>query len=109
MSFLSRRLARSQPLRLDRYACVRRQASDSPEYNEPSGYLFGEKPLPKGQKRIKEDWENLWVVGMTAFFGLGTLIAIYKPKTGVQDWALVEAQKSLEERGVNLDYPKSGK
>ncbi|CAG8773617.1 25461_t:CDS:2 [Gigaspora margarita] len=76
-----------------------------PEWNEPSGHLFGEKPLPPGQKRVKEDWENVWVYGMGGCFLLTTLIALYKPNTSIQSWALIEAQKKLDERGISLEYP----
>jgi hypothetical protein len=40
---------------------LRRASGHEPQYNEPGGYLFGEKPLPPGQKRVKEDWENIWI------------------------------------------------
>jgi hypothetical protein len=39
------------------------------------------QPLPPGQKRVKEDWENIWIYGMGGSFLLGTIIAIYKPDT----------------------------
>ncbi|CAG8718042.1 2666_t:CDS:2, partial [Acaulospora morrowiae] len=78
-----------------------------PEWNEPSGYLFGEKPLPPGQKRVKEDWENIWYFGMGGCLLLGIVIAIYKPDTSIQSWALKEAEKRLKERNVSLDYPKT--
>ncbi|CAG8747746.1 12936_t:CDS:2, partial [Rhizophagus irregularis] len=57
---------------------LRRASGHEPQYNEPGGYLFGERPLPPGQKRVKEDWENIWIY---------------------------EAKKRLEERGENLTYP----
>ncbi|KIK32021.1 hypothetical protein CY34DRAFT_19356 [Suillus luteus UH-Slu-Lm8-n1] len=30
-----------------------------PQFNQPSGWLFGEKPPAPGQKRVKEEWENI--------------------------------------------------
>ncbi|CAH1756771.1 6162_t:CDS:2 [Entrophospora sp. SA101] len=80
-----------------------------PEFNEPSGYLFGEKPPPPGQKRVKEDWENYWYYGMGGSLLLGTIIYFYKPDTSVNTWATKEAEKRLQERNVVLDYPKTEK
>ncbi|RIA98722.1 hypothetical protein C1645_685483 [Glomus cerebriforme] len=101
---------------------LRRASGHEPQYNEPGGYLFGEKPLPLGQKRVKEDWENIWVYGMGGSLLLGAIIAIYKPDTRqetleyffdlndfVQSWASREAKKRLEERGENLAYPMTEK
>ncbi|CAB4384874.1 unnamed protein product [Rhizophagus irregularis] len=84
---------------------LRRASGHEPQYNEPGGYLFGERPLPPGQKRVKEDWENIWIYGMGGSLLLGTIIAIYKPDTSIQSWATREAKKRLEERGENLTYP----
>ena len=70
----------------------------APHYNEPSGYLFGEKvktdvsvlssssndvsqPPAPGQKRVKEDWENIWYIGMYGSIGLASLLLYYKPDT----------------------------
>jgi len=72
----------------------------APQFNEPSGYLFGEKvrsdeifcwknqfnlpyfkPLPPGQKRIKEDWENIWYWGMFGSMAFAAVILYYKPDT----------------------------
>ncbi|CAG8495047.1 13172_t:CDS:2 [Funneliformis caledonium] len=60
---------------------LRRASSHDPQYNEPGGYLFGEKPLPAGQKRVKDYWENIWIYGMGGSLLMGTIIAIYKPDT----------------------------
>ena len=87
--------------RIARRAQGRRFASHgAPQYNEPSGWLFGEKvssisadvgdigdrcsssqPPPPGQKRQKEDWENVWVVGMFGTMALATVLLYYKPDT----------------------------
>lgn len=53
-------------------------AVDGPQ--PPNGFLFGEKPLLPGEKRVKEEWENVYVWGMTIAFVLGTVGYIYQPK-----------------------------
>ncbi|CAG8434264.1 1767_t:CDS:2 [Ambispora gerdemannii] len=70
-----------------------------PEWNEPSGYLFGEKPLPPGQKRVKEEWENIWVYGFGGSFVIGAILKYYAPDTSLRTWATEEAKKRLEARG----------
>ncbi|CAD6590857.1 MAG: hypothetical protein TREMPRED_005904 [Tremellales sp. Tagirdzhanova-0007] len=87
----------------------RRWAShESPAYNQPSGYLFGEKPLPKGQKRKWEDWELIYYVGMFGTLACATVVYIYKPDTSIQTWALEEAKKRMEARGDLPQYKPSG-
>ncbi|GJE87584.1 ESSS subunit of NADH:ubiquinone oxidoreductase [Phanerochaete sordida] len=85
----------------------RRYASHGhgPQYNEPSGFLFGEKPLPPGQKRKKEDWENMWYAGMYGTFALAAVLLYYKPDTSVQAWAIQEAKARMEARGEKTEYP----
>ena len=39
------------------------------------------KPLPAGQKRKKESWENVWYVGMYGTMGLAAVLLYYKPDT----------------------------
>ncbi|EPT03947.1 hypothetical protein FOMPIDRAFT_1028280 [Fomitopsis schrenkii] len=87
-------------------AC-RRYAShgSGPHYNEPSGYLFGEKPLPPGEKRKKEGWENIWYVGMYGSMLLAGVLLYYKPDTSLSTWAYNEAKRRMEERGEKTDYP----
>ncbi|KAI0067725.1 hypothetical protein BV25DRAFT_1876391 [Artomyces pyxidatus] len=82
----------------------RRSASHGTHYNEPSGYLFSEKPLPPGQKRVKEDWENLWYIGMFGGMGLAAVLLYYKPDTSIQTWALKEAKARMEARGEKVEY-----
>jgi len=79
----------------------------APQYNEPSGWLFGEKPPPPGQKRQKEDWENIWVIGMFGTMGLATVLLYYKPDTSIQTWALKEAKERMEARGEKYEYKPS--
>ncbi|GJJ08772.1 hypothetical protein Clacol_002991 [Clathrus columnatus] len=67
---------RTLPISQTRYA-----SHGTPHYNEPSGYLFGEKPLPQGQKRKREDWELLWYYGMFGSMALAAVGLYYKPDT----------------------------
>ncbi|THH30072.1 hypothetical protein EUX98_g4108 [Antrodiella citrinella] len=85
----------------------RRHASHGhgPQYNEPSGYLFSEKPLPAGQKRVKEPWERIWYWGVYGSLGIGAVLLYYKPDTSIQTWALKEAKARMEARGEKTDYP----
>jgi len=39
------------------------------------------QPPAPGQKRIKEDWENIWYIGMFGSIGLASLLLYYKPDT----------------------------
>ncbi|KAI0800908.1 ESSS subunit of NADH:ubiquinone oxidoreductase [Fomes fomentarius] len=93
---------------LQRRACsarslpsCRRYASHGhgPHYNEPTGYLFAEKPLPPGQKRKRESWEFAWYVGMYGTMGVAAVLLYYKPDTSIQSWALKEAKARMEARG----------
>ncbi|KAI8367953.1 ESSS subunit of NADH:ubiquinone oxidoreductase [Choanephora cucurbitarum] len=93
-------LARST--RLARPTNVLRRGGHGPvSYNEPGGYLFNEKV------RVKEDWENLYYAGMGGGFLLMAVALYYKPDTSVVTWAKKEAEKSLKEKGVNLEYTKT--
>lgn len=76
----------------------------APQWNEPTGYLFGEKPLPAGQKRQKEDWETIWMVGMFGSMAVAAIGLYYKPDTSVQSWALKEAKERLEARDEQYKY-----
>ncbi|KAM6498175.1 NADH:ubiquinone oxidoreductase, ESSS subunit [Amanita muscaria] len=85
---------------------ARRYASShgAPQYNEPSGWLFGEKPPPPGQKRVKEDWENIWYIGMFGTMAFATVMLYYKPDTSIQTWALQEAKARMEAREEKYKY-----
>ncbi|KAG8902271.1 hypothetical protein FRB99_004690 [Tulasnella sp. 403] len=76
-------------------------------YNQPSGWIFGEKPLPAGQKRKWEEWELLWYVGMFGSMAVAAVGLYYKPDTSIQTWALQEARARLEARGENFEYKSS--
>ena len=41
----------------------------------------GLQPPPAGQKRKKEEWENLWYYGMYGSMALATVLLYYKPDT----------------------------
>ena len=60
-----------------------------------NGYLFGETPPAPGKRRVWEDWEAPWYLGMFGaagilFFGLNA-----KPETSATAWAREEAAKRL--------------
>ncbi|EGG11169.1 uncharacterized protein MELLADRAFT_92376 [Melampsora larici-populina 98AG31] len=93
-SILSKPLRRSA--RLDSLTHSTRSASGSPHYNQPSGWLFGEKPLKPGEKRVREDWELTWYIGFWGTTALGILMHIYKPDRSITTWARQEAEKRSE-------------
>jgi len=68
-------------------------------YNQPSGNLFGEKPLPVGQKRKWEDWESIWYFGFFGSIVFGGIMRMYRPDTSIETWAKKEADKALQEEG----------
>ncbi|KAF9015227.1 ESSS subunit of NADH:ubiquinone oxidoreductase-domain-containing protein [Cyathus striatus] len=80
---------------------------EAPQYNEPSGWLFGEKPPAPGQKRVKEHWENIWIVGMFGSMVFAAVGLYYKPDTNIQTWALEEAKARMEARGEKYKYEPS--
>ncbi|CAE6423635.1 hypothetical protein BN14_01385 [Rhizoctonia solani AG-1 IB] len=86
---------------------IRRNASGGVHYNQPTGYLFGEKPPPPGQRRKKEDWEFLWYAGMFGGMVFGGVLLYYKPDTSIQTWALREAKERMEARGEKVEYKPS--
>jgi hypothetical protein len=84
------------------------------------------QPPPPGQKRQKEDWENVWVIGMFGTMGLAMVLLYYKPDTrfagiwviqnflstthvdfSIQTWALKEAKERMEARGEKYEYKPS--
>ncbi|KAI0021791.1 ESSS subunit of NADH:ubiquinone oxidoreductase-domain-containing protein [Xylariomycetidae sp. FL0641] len=84
-------------------ASARTNASHGPQYDPPSGWLFGVKP---GEKYVKEGWEGLFFYG---FFGSLVVAAVaygFKPDTSIQTWALEEARRRLEAEGILEDPSK---
>ncbi|KAF9069109.1 ESSS subunit of NADH:ubiquinone oxidoreductase-domain-containing protein [Rhodocollybia butyracea] len=100
--------SRLQALRLARAGAQvrgRRLAShEAPQFNEPSGWLFGEKPPAPGQKREKEDWENIWYFGMFGSMAFAAVMLYYKPDNSIETWALREAKARMEARGEKYKY-----
>ncbi|KAI8145303.1 hypothetical protein BJV82DRAFT_643659 [Fennellomyces sp. T-0311] len=97
---LARAFARSS--RLTRPTLMRRGGGHgTPQWNEPGGYLFSEKT------RVKEDWESIYYWGMGGGFALMAAALYYKPDTSVVTWAKKEAEKTLKEKGVKLDFEKT--
>ncbi|KIS71715.1 uncharacterized protein UMAG_00153 [Mycosarcoma maydis] len=87
-----------------------RFASGGSSYNQPTGLLFGEK-IPKGHKRQKEDWENMYYFGLFGGMLFAGVVLLYKPDTSIQSWAMAEAKKRLESSGDVYQYkpsPNSG-
>jgi ESSS subunit of NADH:ubiquinone oxidoreductase (complex I) len=79
------------------------------------------KPPPPGQKRVREDWEMIWYVGMFGGMGVAGVLHYYKPDTryvltmrqsfdcsshlvSIQTWALAEAKARMEARGEKYKY-----
>ncbi|KAF9056234.1 ESSS subunit of NADH:ubiquinone oxidoreductase [Panaeolus papilionaceus] len=87
-----------------RLPCRRYASHGAPQYNEPSGWLFGEKPPLPGQKRVKETWENAWYIGMFGTMAFATVMLYYKPDTSIQTWALKEAKERMDARGEKYQY-----
>ncbi|MBW0496354.1 hypothetical protein O181_036069 [Austropuccinia psidii MF-1] len=73
-----------------------RAASGGPHYNQPSGWLFGERPLKKGEKRVREDWELIWYIGFWGTTFMGIIMQIYKPDRSITTWARHEAEQKME-------------
>ncbi|KAI9221260.1 ESSS subunit of NADH:ubiquinone oxidoreductase [Blastocladiella britannica] len=73
------------------------------EFYEPTGYLFGEKPLPKGQKRTKDWWEEIYYWSVGGGFALTAVGLYFKPDTNVQTWARKEAERQMAEAGEFQD------
>ncbi|SAM01585.1 hypothetical protein [Absidia glauca] len=87
--------------RLARPHMMRRGGGGGMPINEPGGYLFNEKT------HVKEGWEDIYYWGMGGGFVLISAALYYKPDTSVVTWATKEAEKSLKEKGVKLDYEKT--
>ncbi|ESK87879.1 nadh dehydrogenase 1 beta subcomplex [Moniliophthora roreri MCA 2997] len=99
--------ARSLRIQASHLRGKRFASGGAPHFNEPSGWLFGEKPLPPGQKRVKEGWENIWYIGMFGSMAFAAVMLYYKPDTSVQTWALKEAKERMEVRGEKYKYEPS--
>ncbi|KAK6850795.1 NADH:ubiquinone oxidoreductase 11.6kD subunit [Apiospora arundinis] len=80
-----------------------RPASHGPQYDPPSGWLFGVKP---GEKYQKEGWETPFYYGFCGTFALAAIAYAFKPDTSIQTWALEEARRRLEAEGILEDPEK---
>ncbi|KAF2263341.1 NADH:ubiquinone oxidoreductase 11.6kD subunit [Lojkania enalia] len=76
------------------------KAGSEPQYDPPTGWLFGVKP---GEKYEKEGWEGIWYWGYFGSFALAAIAYAFKPDTSIQTWALEEARRRLEAEGILPD------
>jgi len=44
-------------------------------------FSLPDQPLPPGQKRVKEEWENIWYIGMFGTMAFAAVMLYYKPDT----------------------------
>jgi hypothetical protein len=73
---------------------------------------------------VKEDWENIWYIGMFGTMAFAAVMLYYKPDTryviirssqdlfqincaSIQTWALKEAKERMEARGEKYQYVPS--
>ncbi|ORY78088.1 ESSS subunit of NADH:ubiquinone oxidoreductase-domain-containing protein [Leucosporidium creatinivorum] len=101
LSQLAVKRVAAAPVRLSR------SGGGGTHYNPPTGYLFGEKPLAPGQKRVKEDWENIYYWGMGGGMALAAVLLYYKPDTSIEGWARKEAQAKQAAAGETPKYERS--
>lgn len=89
----------------------------------PKLFSSRHQPLPPGQKRVKEEWENIWYIGMFGSMAFAAVMLYYKPDTryafahrtfgtlltltSIQTWALKEAKERMEARGERYKYEPS--
>ncbi|KAI2633014.1 ESSS subunit of NADH:ubiquinone oxidoreductase [Hypomontagnella submonticulosa] len=74
-----------------------------PQYDPPTGWLFGVKP---GEKYQKEGWETPFFYGFCGSIVLAAIAYGFKPDTSIQTWALEEARRRLEAEGILEDPEK---
>ncbi|KAK3332062.1 ESSS subunit of NADH:ubiquinone oxidoreductase-domain-containing protein [Cercophora scortea] len=81
----------------------RAAAAHGPEYDPPTGWLFGVKP---GEKYQNEGWEGPFFYGFCGSLVVFTIAYAFKPDTSIQTWALEEARRRLEAEGILEDPEK---
>ncbi|KAI0836341.1 ESSS subunit of NADH:ubiquinone oxidoreductase [Hypoxylon sp. FL0890] len=81
----------------------RAPASHGPQYDPPTGWLFGVKP---GEKYQKEGWETPFIYGFCGSLVIAGIAYGFKPDTSIQTWALEEARRRLEAEGILEDPEK---
>ncbi|KAI2628152.1 ESSS subunit of NADH:ubiquinone oxidoreductase-domain-containing protein [Xylaria nigripes] len=84
-------------------ASARTSSSHGPQYDPPTGWLFGVKP---GEKYQKEGWETPFFYGFCGSLLLAGVAYAFKPDTSIQTWALEEARRRLEAEGILEDPGK---
>ncbi|KAI1078881.1 ESSS subunit of NADH:ubiquinone oxidoreductase-domain-containing protein [Whalleya microplaca] len=84
-------------------ATSRTASSHGPDYDPPTGWLFGVKP---GEKYQKEGWETPFYYGFCGSLALAAVAYGFKPDTSIQTWALEEARRRLEAEGILEDPEK---
>ncbi|GAA5874916.1 hypothetical protein JCM5296_003871 [Sporobolomyces johnsonii] len=84
-----------------------RRAASGVHYNEPSGYLFGEKPPAPGKKRVRQDWESIYYWGMFGGMAVGGVLIFYKPDTSIEGWARQQAKEKMAAAGETPSYERS--
>ncbi|KAK6082893.1 NADH:ubiquinone oxidoreductase 11.6kD subunit [Seiridium cupressi] len=84
-------------------ATATQKASHGPQYDPPSGWLFGVKP---GEKYQNEGWEKPFFYGFCGSIALAAIAYGFKPDTSIQTWALEEARRRLEVEGILEDPEK---
>lgn len=55
-----------------------RASGGAPEYDPPTGWLFGIRP---GEKYEKEGWENMMLYGFCGSFAVFGIVYAFKPDT----------------------------
>ncbi|KAI0390327.1 ESSS subunit of NADH:ubiquinone oxidoreductase-domain-containing protein [Xylariaceae sp. FL0594] len=81
-------------------ASARTSGAHGPQYDPPTGWLFGVKP---GEKYQKEGWETPFFYGFCGSILLAGVAYGFKPDTSIQTWALEEARRRLEAEGILED------
>ncbi|KAI0174999.1 ESSS subunit of NADH:ubiquinone oxidoreductase-domain-containing protein [Pestalotiopsis sp. NC0098] len=84
-------------------ATTTQKASHGPQYDPPTGWLFGVKP---GEKYQNEGWEKPFIYGFCGSIVLAAIAYGFKPDTSIQTWALEEARRRLEAEGILEDPEK---
>lgn len=59
-------------------ATAAKKGGHSPQYDPPTGWLFGVKP---GEKYVNEGWENLYFYGFLGSFVVFGVAYAWKPDT----------------------------
>lgn len=72
------RSALSNPNNTRFFSVTQRRAGGAPEYDPPTGWLFGVRP---GEKYEKEGWENLMFYGFGGSLVAFAIVYAFKPDT----------------------------